>query len=75
MLWAIKNLILKLKPTTLGIVHDNPDLTEETKIRFDACVLITKEIQPKGEVGYKKIKGGKFAVFRYEGPYETFYPV
>ena len=75
MLWATKNLILKLKPTTLGIVHDNPDLTEETKIRFDACVLITKEIQPKGEVGYKKIKGGKFAVFRYKGPYETFYPV
>ena len=75
MLWATKNLILKLKPTTLGIVHDNPDLTEDTKIRFDACVLITKEIQPKGEVGYKKIKGGKFAVFRYKGPYETFYPV
>lgn len=75
MLWATKNLILKLKPTTLGIVHDNPDLTKETKIRFDACVLITKEIQPKGEVGYKKIKGGKFAVFRYKGPYETFYPV
>ena len=75
MLWATKNLILKLKPTTLGIVHDNPDLTEETKIRFDACILITKEIQPKGEVGYKKIKGGKFAVFCYKGPYETFYPV
>ncbi|MGB0525709.1 MAG: AraC family transcriptional regulator, partial [Flammeovirgaceae bacterium] len=36
---------------------------------------ITKEIQPKGEVGYKKIKGGKFAVFRYKGPYEDFYTV
>jgi len=75
MFWAIKNLTLKLKPTTLGILHDNPDLTKEPNIRFDACVLITKKIQPKGQVGYKKIKGGKFAVFRYKGPYDNFYPV
>ena len=75
MLWATKNLILKLMPTTLGIVHDNPDLTEEPNIRFDACVLVTKEIQPKGEIGYKKIRGGKFAVFRYKGSYDSFYPV
>ncbi|MEN1783851.1 MAG: GyrI-like domain-containing protein [Bacteroidota bacterium] len=75
MLWATKNLILKLKPNTLGIVHDNPDLTEEPNIRFDACLLVSKEIQPKGEIGYKKIKGGKFAVFRYKGSYDSFYPV
>lgn len=75
MFWAIRNLILKLKPTTLGIIHDSPDLTEEAKLRFDACVLLTKEIKPKGEIGYKKIQGGKFAVFRYQGSYETFYAV
>jgi len=75
MFWTTKNLVLKLKPTTLGIVHDDPNLTEEPKIRFDACILVTKEIQPKGEVGYKKIKGGKFAVFRYKGPYENFYTI
>ncbi|MBV6655865.1 MAG: AraC family transcriptional regulator [Mameliella sp.] len=75
MFWATKNLFLKLKPTTLGILHDNPDLTAETQIRFDACVLISKEIQPQGAIGYKRIKGGKFAVFRYKGAYESFYPV
>ncbi len=75
MLWAAKNLVLKLKPTTVGIVHDNPDLTEEVNVRFDACIVTTKEIQPKGEIGYKQIKGGRFAVFRHKGPYESFYPV
>lgn len=75
MLWATKNLVLKLKPTTLGIVHDDPSLTDEPKIRFDACILVAKEIQPKGEVGYKKIRGGKFAVFRYKGPYEHFHTI
>lgn len=75
MFWATKNLILKLKPTTLGIIHDDPNLTEEIKLRFDACILLTKAIKPQGEIGYKKVRGGKFAVFRYKGSYETFYNV
>ena len=75
MFWAATHLVLKLKPITIGIVHDNPDLTEEQNIRFDACVLLSKEIKPNGEIGYKKIEGGKFAVFTYKGAYEGFYPV
>lgn len=75
MLWAASNFVLKLKPTTLGILHDNPELTDEEKIRFDACVLVNKPIHPKGEISYKKIEGGKFAIFRYKGPYEQFYTV
>jgi len=75
MLWVNKTPTLKVNLTTLGIKHDNPDLTEEFNTRFDACILIKKEIQPKGEIGFKKIKGGKFAVFRYNGPYENFYTV
>lgn len=75
MLWAASHFILKLKPTTLGIIHDNPDLTDEEKIRFDACVMVSKEVKPKGEIGYKKIEGGKFAIFTYKGTYENFYTV
>ena len=75
MFWAATHLVLKLKPVTIGIVHDNPDLTAEQHIRFDACVLLSKEIKPNGEIGYKKIEGGKFAVFTYKGAYEGFYPV
>ncbi len=72
MLWAGKQFVLKLKPTTLGIVHDNPDLTDEEKVRFDACVVVRKEVKPVGEIGYKKIEGGKFAIFRYKGAYDNF---
>ncbi len=75
MLWAASHLVLKLKPVTLGIVHDNPDLTDEEKTRFDACVLVNKEIKPQGEIGYRMVEGGKFAVFRYTGAYENFYTV
>jgi AraC family transcriptional regulator len=75
MLWAASHLVLKLRPVTIGIVHDNPDLTAEDNIRFDACVLTTKEIKAKGEIGYKRIEGGKYAVFTYKGSYDGFYPV
>jgi AraC family transcriptional regulator len=75
LLWALSHLVLKLKPVTIGIVHDNPDLTAEDNIRFDACILVAKEIKPSGEIAYKKIEGGKFAVFTYKGAYEGFYPV
>ncbi len=75
MIWAATHLVLKLKPVTVGVVHDNPDLTEEQHIRFDACVLLSKEIKQRGEIGYKKIDGGRFAVFTYKGAYEGFYPV
>ena len=37
--------------------------------------MLSKEIKPSGEIGYKKIEGGKFAVFTYKGAYEGFYPV
>jgi AraC family transcriptional regulator len=75
MLWAAAHLVLQLRPTTLGIVHDSPEITEEPKIRFDACVLLSRAIQPKGEIGYKEIPGGRYAVFRYTGPYDGFYTV
>jgi AraC family transcriptional regulator len=75
MLWAASHLALKLMPVTIGIVHDNPDLTDEQHIRFDACVQLSKEMNPSGEIGYKKIEGGKFAVFTYKGSYNGFYPV
>jgi AraC family transcriptional regulator len=75
MLWAVSKIALKLNPATLGIVHDNPDLTEEEKIRFDACVVLSKPLKPAGEIGYKKVEGGRFAVFRYKGKYENFHSV
>jgi len=73
--WAVEHLALRPPVKTLGIVHDNLDLTEESNLRFDACILVPKAIQASGKIGYKEVKGGKFAVFRYKGAFETFYPV
>ncbi len=54
---------------TIGIGHDDPSVTESEKLRYDACMTVKKEVMPKGNVGVKIIEGGKYAIFKYKGPY------
>ena len=54
---------------SIGIGYDDPSVTESEKLRYDACMTIKKDISPKGNVGVKVIKGGKYAIFKYKGPY------
>lgn len=56
----------------IGISRDDPKLTDETKLRYDACITVKADVQPKGELGVQTLKGGKYAVFLHEGPYEKF---
>jgi len=53
----------------LGISYDDPKVTESSKCRYDACLVIHKPAKPVGEVGVKDIPGGRFAIFQYVGPY------
>lgn len=63
-----------LGPTSrvIGISHDSPHVTDESKFRFDACLTVDPEVRSEGEIGRKTIAGGKYAVFLHEGPYEGF---
>jgi AraC family transcriptional regulator len=54
----------------IGVSYDDPTVTEQEKLRYDACVRVHKEVKPEGEVGYKVLDGGNYAIFRHKGPYE-----
>lgn len=56
----------------LGLPYDDPKITDEDKIRYDACLVIHKEAKPSGDIGVKTLKGGQFAVFLYQGSYSHF---
>jgi AraC family transcriptional regulator len=56
----------------IGVSYDDPSVTETEKLRYDACVTVKKEVRPEGEVGYKLLEGGLYAIFRHTGPYENF---
>ena len=57
---------------SIGQSHDDPNVTEGDKIRYDACLVIHKDAKPNGDVGVKTLKGGKFAIFSYQGSYSKF---
>ena len=52
-----------------GICHDDPEVTSEDKLRYDAAILAPQEVKEKGEVGRQVLKGGKYAIFTHTGPY------
>ncbi|MCK9163714.1 MAG: AraC family transcriptional regulator [Bacteroidales bacterium] len=70
--FAGKNNLFWQKNEFLGIGHDDPSVTEASKCRYDACITIERDVKPEGEVGFKTIKGGKYAVFFHKGPYDKF---
>ena len=56
----------------IGLPYDDPKVTDEDKIRYDACLVIHKAAKPSGDIGVKTLKGGKFATFLYQGSYNNF---
>ncbi len=52
-----------------GVTYDDPEVTDDVKLRYDVCVKDTKKIELSGEEGiYKKvIDGGKYAIFIHHG--------
>ena len=54
----------------IGVCHDSPEITDKEKIRYDACIPVSEEVQADGEFGIQCLQGGEYAVFMHEGPYE-----
>jgi AraC family transcriptional regulator len=57
----------------LGITPDDYNVVPHDRCRFDAGVVLKRgvSIEPSGEVGVQVLEGGRWAVFRHEGPYNT----
>ena len=67
MRWAGPRSLVNFPNTTeLAVYHDSPDITEESKLRSDACITVPAEVKAAGEVGITTIPGGKFAVAHVE---------
>jgi AraC family transcriptional regulator len=56
----------------IGISHDDPSITEDSRLRYDACITVKGSPKPNGEVGVQVLQGGKYAVFMHQGAYEKF---
>ncbi len=69
MSFAYPRKLMKKETRMIGIGHDNPEITAEDKIRYDACITIDSNITPEGEIGIQAIAGGLYAVCLHKGSY------
>lgn len=70
--FAYSRRIINKDTKVIGISHDSPEVTQEEKIRYDACITFRGIAKPEGEVGIQTIAGGRYAVFLHKGPYSHF---
>jgi len=53
----------------IGLCHDDPEVTPQTKIRYDACLTVNDDFKPHGGISVQTITGGDFARTTHFGPY------
>ena len=56
-------------PSTFGLCHDDPDVTDPERIRYDACMAVNPGTRVRGEVQLHDHPGGTYAVAVHEGPF------
>jgi len=65
--WAgPRGLIDHEKTRCLNIYHDNPEITEESKLRLSACLTVPEGTPAEGDINIMTIPGGKYAVGHFE---------
>ena len=62
--------LMKPDVMMIGICHDDPHVTEDDRIRYDACLTVNADISDHPELRQHKIEAGRFAVFLHRGSYE-----
>ena len=68
--WAAPRGLVRFPETKmLSVYHDNPEITDEGKLRLDACISVPEDTTVDGEIGKMTIPGGRYAVAHFEiGP-------
>lgn len=72
MKFAYSNRLMQKDIRSIGISHDNPNITEPDNLRYDACLDLTANIDYEPELMKQTIQGGKYAVFLHKGTYDNF---
>ncbi len=75
MKWAYTNKIKNKKNLmgkghySYGISYDDPNVTEFSKLRSDACIDASDEVTQEEGINKQTISGGRYAVFLHKGAY------
>ena len=54
----------------IGLVRDDPEITQAEKVRYDACITVGGSVEAQGEFGVVEFAPSRYAVTAHRGPYE-----
>ncbi len=63
--WASARELVNEDTIAWHIYHDDPNITEDKKLRVMVAIPVMDSVEPSGPVGITKISGGKCAVCRF----------
>ena len=66
MRWAGPRGLLDEKTACLSVYHDDPEVTDENRLRVSACIPVPPDTEVSGEVGKMSIDAGGYAIARFE---------
>lgn len=66
--WAVARGLVDHQTRAIIVAHDNPNVTDEDKLRMSVCLTVAAGTQAEGEVGTMLIPGGRYAVGHFEIP-------
>ncbi|MGD9117460.1 MAG: AraC family transcriptional regulator [Dehalococcoidia bacterium] len=67
MAWAgPRGLLGSPETKVLAIYHDNPEITDESRLRTDAGITVPADTKVEGEIGKSTIAAGKYAIAHFE---------
>jgi AraC family transcriptional regulator len=65
--WAGPRDLLRFPETkVMAIYYDDPDITDDSKLRLDVCITVPSDTEVDGEVGKSTIPAGKYAIAHFE---------
>lgn len=63
--WATQNGLMKNNAKFITIYHDSFKVTEASKVRLSAAIVIDEPVKKEGEIGRTSIEAGKYIVGRF----------
>lgn len=63
--WAGPRNLINDETLYFNIYHDDPEITEDKKLRLSVCINIPEKTEVSGEIGKMTIPTGKYAIARF----------
>jgi AraC family transcriptional regulator len=61
--------LLTRETRTIGIYHDDPESVPQERLRSTACITVSGDWVPSGELAEAHVEGGRYARIVHRGPY------